>query len=107
MADREKLLVNKVNRQRAEARRKERHVRHLNSLGVRPGRVLDRAAGAAGRNELLTVVPSADGARGVCLFKSDSVDTVRNLVDGAAGAISSNEFHAVDESRSHGLPLPV
>ena len=57
--------------------------------------------------ELLTVVPSADGSRGVCLFKSDSIDTVRNLVDGAAGAISSNEFHAVDESKSHGLPVPV
>ena len=33
--------------------------------------------------ELAIVAPSSDGARGVCVFKSDSVDTVRNLVDGA------------------------
>ena len=54
--------------------------------------------------ELPFVAPSSDGTRGVCVFKSDSVDTVRNLVDGAAGAISSNEYHAVNESNAHGLP---
>ena len=35
--------------------------------------------------ELPFVAPSSDGTRGVCVFKSDSVDTVRNLVEGAAG----------------------
>jgi hypothetical protein len=30
---------------------------------------------------------------------------MRNLVDGAAGAISSNEYHAVNESNAHGLPV--
>ena len=55
--------------------------------------------------ELPIVAPSPDGARGVCVFKSDSVDTVRNLVDGAAGAISSNEFYAVNEGNSQGLPV--
>ena len=54
--------------------------------------------------ELPVVVPSADGTRGVCVFKSDSVDTVRNLVDGATAAVSSNEFHAVNESNAQGLP---
>jgi hypothetical protein len=54
--------------------------------------------------DLPVVVPSADGARGVCLFRSDSIDTVRNLVDGATGAISTNEFHAVNESNAQGLP---
>ena len=49
--------------------------------------------------------PSSDGTHGVCVFKSDSVDTVRNLVDGAAGAISTNEFHAVNEGNAHGLPV--
>ena len=44
--------------------------------------------------ELPIVAPSSDGTRGVCVFKSDSVDTVRNLVEGAAGEISSNEYHA-------------
>lgn len=54
--------------------------------------------------ELPVVVPSADGTRGVCVFKSDSVDTVRNLVDGATEAVSNNEFHAINEARAHGLP---
>ena len=49
--------------------------------------------------------PSSDGARGVCLFRSDSVDTVKNLVDGATGAISSNEYHAVNEGNAQGLPV--
>jgi len=55
--------------------------------------------------ELPVVAPSADGTRGVCVFKSDSVDTVRNLVDGAAGAISTNEFYALNESSAQGLPV--
>ena len=54
--------------------------------------------------ELQVVVPSADGARGVCIFQSDSVATVRNLVDGATGAISVNEYFAVDEGHAQGLP---
>lgn len=54
--------------------------------------------------ELPVVVPSSDGTRGVCVFRSDSVETVRNLVDGATGAISNNEFHAVNEHNAQGLP---
>ena len=54
--------------------------------------------------ELPIVVPSADGTRGVCIFKSDSVDTVRNLVDGATSAISKNEFYAVNAANALGLP---
>ena len=54
--------------------------------------------------ELPVVAPNSDGTRGVCLFKSDSVDTVRNLVDGATGAIASNEFYAINEGSAQGLP---
>ena len=64
------------------------------------GAQLDLPAGT----ELPIVAPSADGTRGVCVFKSDSVDTVRNLVDGSAGAISRNEFYAIDEGSAQGLP---
>jgi hypothetical protein len=49
--------------------------------------------------------PSADGTRGVCVFKSDSVNTVRNVVDGATGKISKNEFYAIDEGNALGLPV--
>ena len=55
--------------------------------------------------ELPIVAPSPDGARGVCLFKSDSVDTVKNLVDGATGKISKNEFYAVNAGGALGLPV--
>jgi hypothetical protein len=51
------------------------------------------------------VAPSSDGTRGVCVFRSDSVDTVRNLVEGATGAISSNEYYAINEGTALGLPV--
>jgi hypothetical protein len=54
--------------------------------------------------ELPVAIPSSDGARGVCVFRSDSVDTVRDLVDGATAAISKNEFYAVNEGNAQGLP---
>ena len=46
----------------------------------------------------------ADGKRGVCVFKSDSVNTVRNVVDGQTSKISKNEFYAIDEGGALGLP---
>jgi hypothetical protein len=55
--------------------------------------------------QLSVVAPSSDGTRGVCVFRSDSVNTVRNLVDGAAGAISTNEYYALNEGSAHGLPV--
>lgn len=54
--------------------------------------------------ELPVVVPSADGTRGVCIFKSDSVETVRKLVDGATGKISKNEYFVMNEDNAQGLP---
>ena len=54
--------------------------------------------------ELPVVVPSADGTHGVCIFTSDSVETVRTLVDGATAAVSKNEFFAVNEGNAQGLP---
>lgn len=55
--------------------------------------------------ELQVVVPSADGTRGVCVFTSDSVTTVRNVVDGATGTISKNEYYAINEGNAQGLPV--
>ena len=54
--------------------------------------------------EMRAAIPSADGTRGVCIFKSDSVDTVRNLVDGATAPISKNEFFAINDANALGLP---
>src|SRR6266498_72252 len=49
--------------------------------------------------------PSSDGTRGVCVFKSDSVNTVRNVVDGATGKISKNEFYAINAGGALGCPI--
>lgn len=54
--------------------------------------------------KLPTVLPNGDGTRAICVWESDSVDTVRDLVEGAAGAISSNEYFAVDEAKAQGVP---
>ena len=54
--------------------------------------------------ELPVVMPSADGRRGVCIFKSDSLDTVRKVVDGATSKVSRNEFYAINEGGALGLP---
>jgi hypothetical protein len=54
--------------------------------------------------ELPIVVPSSDGTRGVCVFKSDSVNTVRNVVDGQTSTISKNEFFPINEASALGLP---
>ena len=40
----------------------------------------------------------------MCVFESDSVDTVRNLVDGATGKISRNEFYAINDTHALGRP---
>jgi hypothetical protein len=53
---------------------------------------------------LPSVFPNTDGTRGVCVFESDSVDTVRNVVDGATGAVSENEYYAVNAGNAQGLP---
>ena len=55
--------------------------------------------------ELPVVAPSTDGTRGICVFRSDSVDTVRHIVDGATAAVSKNEFFALNESNAMGLPV--
>ena len=54
--------------------------------------------------ELPTVAPSPDGRRAVCLWKADSVETVRNVVEGAAGEISDNEYFEVNDQSAQGLP---
>ena len=54
--------------------------------------------------ELPVVIPSADGKRGICIFRSDSVNTVRGIVDGATSAVSKNEFYAINEGNALGLP---
>ncbi len=53
---------------------------------------------------LHSAIPNNDGTRAVCVWESDSVDTVRDFVDGNVGQVSKNEFFAVNEQNAMGLP---
>jgi hypothetical protein len=98
-------VAHKATRQRAEAKRKEKvmYVISIHSVSDPQafwGGQLDLPEGT----ELPFVAPSSDGSRGVCVFKSDSVNTVKSLVDGATGAISKNEYFVINEGNAQGLP---
>jgi len=53
---------------------------------------------------LHTAIPSQDGSRVVCVWESDSLDTVRNLVEETVGHVSTNEYFPVDDQKAIGLP---
>jgi hypothetical protein len=50
--------------------------------------------------------PSQDGSKAVCLWEADSVDTVRQIVEGAAGDSSRNEFFEVDPQHAGARGVP-
>ena len=49
--------------------------------------------------------PRGDGTRAVCLWEADSVDTVRDLVDGLSGDSSRNEFFEADPQHAGAIGL--
>jgi hypothetical protein len=51
-----------------------------------------------------STLPSPDGAKAVCVWEADSVETIRELVEGTVGESSRNEFFEVDASNAQGLP---
>ena len=53
---------------------------------------------------LHTTAPNEDGSRAVCVWEADSVDAVRQLVDGTVGDVSQNEFFEVNAGNAQGLP---
>ena len=53
---------------------------------------------------LHSVLPNHDGSRAVCVWEADSVGTVTDLVEGAAGAISNNEYYEVNTQNAQGVP---
>jgi len=54
--------------------------------------------------KLHSVFPSTDGARGTCLWEAQSVDAVKQFVDGATNAFSKNDYMAVETGSAMGLP---
>lgn len=53
---------------------------------------------------LRSALPNDDGTKGVCVWESDSVETVTRLVESAAGEISNNEYFEVNANQAQGLP---
>jgi hypothetical protein len=66
--------------------------------------------GTAGESELPegitlnSALPNADGSRAVCLWKAESVDAVKQLVEDTVGDVSSNEFFEINAENARGLP---
>lgn len=56
---------------------------------------------------LHSAIPSQDGSQTVCLWESDSVATVRDLVEDMVGHVSTNEYFPVDDQQAVGLPAPA
>jgi hypothetical protein len=54
--------------------------------------------------KLHSVFPSADGAKGTCLWEAQSVDAVKQFVDGATNAFSKNDYMLVQSENAIGLP---
>jgi len=44
------------------------------------------------------------GTKAVCLFEARSVNAVQDVLEGAAGAISDNEYFEVATEKAMGLP---
>jgi hypothetical protein len=51
--------------------------------------------------------PNEDGSHAVCLWEADSADAVRELVDGAVGDSSQNQFFEVNSQHSGTRGLPT
>jgi hypothetical protein len=49
-------------------------------------------------------VPADDMSRAVCLYEADSLDDVREFVDGVLGDSSTQRYFTVAENQAMGLP---
>ena len=50
------------------------------------------------------MLPNHDGSRAVCVWEADSLATVSDLVEGAAGESSNNEYYEVNTQNAQGVP---
>jgi hypothetical protein len=48
--------------------------------------------------------PSNDKTKGVCLWESDSIDALRDILDPLVGAAAENTYFEVDAGFAVGLP---
>jgi hypothetical protein len=53
---------------------------------------------------LHSALPNGDGTRAVCVWEADTVDRVRETVEGTVGEVSTNEYFEVNADNAQGLP---
>ena len=53
---------------------------------------------------LHSALPNGDGSRAVCVWEAQTLDRVREVVEGTSGDRSRNEYFEVNESNAQGLP---
>ena len=58
-----------------------------------------------GHLKLHQVLPATSSDKAVCLWEADAVDHVRDFVEGAVGAASTNTYYAVEAEQAMGLPV--
>jgi hypothetical protein len=51
--------------------------------------------------------PTPDGTRAVCIWESDSVDTVRKFLEPVLGRVSRNEYFPVENREGFARPSRV
>jgi hypothetical protein len=56
---------------------------------------------------LHSIFPRGDSTKAVCVWESDSVDTVRRLLDNQVGTATRNELFEVDTSHAGAMGLPT
>jgi hypothetical protein len=76
-------------------------IRDPEAFGAAAGPAI--AAAPAGMS-LLSMFPSEDGSRAVCLWEAGSLEDVRSYVDNAAGDLASNEYYPVADAQAIGMP---
>ncbi len=52
-------------------------------------------------------LPNRDGSQAVCVWEADSVERVRDIVEGAVGEVSSNEYFEAEGQQGINLPSGV
>ena len=55
--------------------------------------------------EVQSVYKSTDGTKAVCLWKCDSLASLRSFIDKNTAGIARNEYFELDETNSMGLPV--
>jgi hypothetical protein len=54
--------------------------------------------------KLHSTLPNPEGTKAVCLWEAGGISEVQNIVEGAVGQFSRNEYFPVEAKNAFGLP---